>query len=60
VFWRNVHDAQLDEFIMKELEAWLAKPQDQQNQKKACLTLGRQPDGSYVLNRNVQVRIALQ
>lgn len=58
VFWRNVRDAQLDEFMMQQIEAWLAKPKAQQNWKKACLTLGRQPDGTYVLNRNVQVRIA--
>lgn len=59
VFWRGIRDSQLNEFWLKELEEWLAKPPHLQNRKKAAINIGRQPDGIYVLNRNVQVKTIL-
>lgn len=67
VFWEGIKDSQLNEYWLKVLDEYLKQPIQNQNRKKAALTLGRNgQEGKevYILSEKVQVwqeyRIALK
>ena len=58
VFWQELKDSQLSAYWLKVLDEYLKQPKEDQNRKKAALSLGRNGQEGhevYILSEKVQV-----